>query len=125
MLHIKSGDEQREKMYKRVWFEYALRVLCGVGIAGALVIWATIKHSGLRSYVEDELLTPEVIILAFIDMLSKKILTAIAGTDFVISAFVQTEMWALAMPQAEKDSHHAEVQDFDQLMSNSKAVSPA
>jgi len=116
ILHIKSGDEERERMYKLVWFEYALRVLCGLGIIGALFAWATLEHNGLKEYVQSELLTPNIILLGIIDTFSKKIITAVAGTDFVLVAFVQTEMWSLEVPATAKDAHIAEVQDFDKFI---------
>jgi len=120
ILSITSGDVERERLYGRIWFEYLLRVVCGLGLIGALIAWATAKHTGLREYVENELFTVEVILLMAIDILSKKVVTAVAGTDFVLHAFVSTELWYGAMPAETKDIHESEVQEMDMLL-NPKA----
>lgn len=118
ILGIHTGDEERERLYKRIWFEYALRVLCGVGMLGALIAWLAEKHDGLRDYFQNELLTPEVLVLAIVDIFSKKVMTAICGTDFVLSAFLQTELWQDAMSLEAKDTHKAEVREVYLLMNN-------
>lgn len=116
ILSVKAGDTGREHLYKRIWFEYFLRVFCGVGIMCALIAWVTLEHNGLKEYLRIDLLTPEVMALAIVDMLSKKVVTAVGGTDAVLSAFVQTEVWFGALPRDEQQAHDLEVQEVDTLM---------
>jgi len=116
LLGIKSGDSEREKMYGKIWFEYVLKALFAVGILVTLIIWVTIGHDGLKKYMQTELLTMDVILLGVVDVLSKKVITAVAGTDLVMFACVQTETWYAEMPDADKNAHAAEVRDFEKLV---------
>lgn len=123
LLNLQVGDEEREKMYTRIRGEYGLRLVCAVSTAGAIVAWANRKHKGLNEYVEyvlEEILTPEVIAIVLIDAIARKIMTAVAGTDFVLGAFVSTEAWYIALPQSAKERHTSEVQEVDFLYKSSR-----
>lgn len=117
ILAIKSGDAEREKLYKRAWFEYFLRGLTGFGAVAALVVWATRQGLGVQQYVRHELLSIDVIITSVADYYSKKILSAIAGTDAVLTGFVQSERWHQQMTEESKRDHSMAVQDLDLLVS--------
>lgn len=116
ILSLKSGDAEREKLYKRVWLEYGLRMATATGIAASAIAWALTKHAGLQDYVQNELLNADVIIFTAIDVLAKKAVTAIAGTDIVLNAFVKTELWSAALPLDAKDTQQADVQELGQLL---------
>jgi len=131
ILFIKNGNAEREKLYKRIWFEYALRVAAATGIAVAVAAWVATKHTGLQDYVQNELFSTEVIVIASIDILSKKVVTAIGGTDLILNAFLRTELWSAALPLDAKESHLTEVTDVallfkvpteDQQMNDCKAT---
>jgi len=116
MLYIRRGDEQRQVLYRRVWGEYILRIVLGVGILGILIIWDQHKNAGLMEAVKDEVLTTEVLISAVLDLLAQKIVTVVAGTDLVLSAFVQTEMWQLTATDEERQAHEDDVQSMAKTM---------
>lgn len=115
ILAIKNGDAEREKMYRRVWVEYALRVILGLGILGALLMWSAQNNVGLREYIMKELLTLDVIVAAVLDFYSKKIVTAVAGTDAVVSAFVQSERWRSKWSEEELRFHWSAVEELKRL----------
>lgn len=90
------GDAQRQRVYMIIWLEYGLRVLFGGGVIAACGYWVLKKDQwGLKEYVRDDLLTPQVMVAWLLDFLSKKIITAISSTDVLINAFVQSEQWQM------------------------------
>lgn len=115
ILSIKNGNAEREKLYKRIWFEYALRVAAAAGIAISIAAWIASKHAGLQNYVQNELFSTQVIVFAAIDILAKKVVTAIGGTDLIQNAFLRTELWSAALPLDAKENHQTEVMDVAML----------
>jgi len=95
--------------------EYALRVIIGLGIIGALFVWSIMKTEGLREYITKELLTPDVIGAAVVDYYAKKILTATAGTDTVIFVFTSSEHWRKQLTKAQLEDHETTVDDLMRL----------
>lgn len=94
MLNLKNGEQERQKLYRRIWGEYALRLILGTLIALKLFLWvANNDRLGLSDYVQKHLLTREVLIPIVLGYYSRKIITAVCGTDIVLGAFVQSELW--------------------------------
>eukprot|EP00928_Gymnodinium_smaydae_P040102 TRINITY_DN27253_c0_g2_i1.p1 TRINITY_DN27253_c0_g2~~TRINITY_DN27253_c0_g2_i1.p1 ORF type:complete len:585 (+),score=69.85 TRINITY_DN27253_c0_g2_i1:40-1794(+) len=115
ILAIKSGQAEREKMYSRILCELCLRGFLIIAILVSLFLQPNVRKSGVRGYVYQELLTLKTIGISIIDVLAKKSLTAVAGTDVILGAFVSTEMWADGLPESDKKSHWEEVKEFDAL----------
>jgi hypothetical protein len=116
MLSLKSGDAQREILYGRVWAEYILRVFLGVGILVVLFFWDMQNNGGLMKYVQTKVLTTEVLATAAIDLVAKKIVTAVAGTDLVLSAFVQAEHWQVNGSQEDRQVHDDQVRTLAKFL---------
>ncbi|CAJ1327161.1 unnamed protein product [Effrenium voratum] len=88
-----SGEKGRWRLYRLVWVEYGLRGLFASAGLAALLVWVLQKGltESLLSYIRADLLTPFAIASMVADFFARKALTAVAGTDAMVSAFVQTE----------------------------------
>ncbi|CAK8992175.1 Cell death-inducing p53-target protein 1-like [Durusdinium trenchii] len=117
----KSGDEGRWHFYRLIWVEYGLRALFGLALLGAMLIWVFQKNlqQSLLDYIRDDLLTPRALMSIVADFFTRKSLTAVAGTDAMVSAFVQTETWRLK--QDAEASQAIAAQDLERLMAKRTA----
>mmetsp|Transcript_96785 Transcript_96785/g.312550 ORF Transcript_96785/g.312550 Transcript_96785/m.312550 type:complete len:582 (-) Transcript_96785:607-2352(-) len=111
------GDEQRQRVYMTVWLEYGLRALLGACIVASCAVWILRRDQwGVKEYIRDDLLTPNVIIAWLLDFLSKKIITAVASTDALINAFVQSEQWQMqALQGPAKDDFMGTLNDLSRV----------
>lgn len=118
---LKLRDSDRQLLYKRVCMEYALKTVFGFGVVAALIAWTFRKnwHDFIAKYVHQNFLTPQVVVASLANILSKKILVAIAGTDAILNALVQSERWHATMPDSERAAHDACVVEYQLMMTGS------
>lgn len=114
----KSGDEGRWHFYRLMWMEYGLRAVLMLVLLGALLLWVFQKNmqQSLLDYIREDLLTPRALVAMIADFLTRKSLTAVAGTDAMVSAFVQTETWRVKMNKDVEASQTIAAQDLERLM---------
>ena len=120
----KGGVSGRWRVYRLIWVEYGLRFVFGLCTLAACIAWAFEKKfdQSLLTYIRQDLLTPLAIAKIVSSFFAKKALTAVAGTDAMVSGFVQCETWRLKMNEVEGKSHASAVADLDRLVDPYKAV---
>lgn len=118
-----SGESGRDRVYSLIWVEYGLRAVLGLALIAVLVLWVLRKGLGedLVNYVQEELLSPRTMAAAVADFFTRKAVTAVAGTDAMLSAFVQTEVWREQKTPQEVEAHETAVADLNRLASPFKA----
>jgi hypothetical protein len=121
---LKLRDSERQLLYRRVWVEYALKCVLGLGIVASLVAWTFRKNwrDFIAKYVHQNFLTPDVMISSLISLLAKKVLVAISGTDAILNALVQSERWHATMPDPERAAHDACVVEYQHMMTGSTCI---
>merc|ERR1740117_953004 len=92
ILHL--DDTQRDTLYARAWAEYFARAVIVSAALASAVYWITSTlTSSLVGAIRDTLLTPEFVLLSILDILSRKISTAVAGTDALVVAMCHGMLW--------------------------------
>eukprot|EP00746_Dinoflagellata_sp_MGD_P032648 gnl/MRDRNA2_/MRDRNA2_177833_c0_seq1.p1 gnl/MRDRNA2_/MRDRNA2_177833_c0~~gnl/MRDRNA2_/MRDRNA2_177833_c0_seq1.p1 ORF type:complete len:225 (+),score=42.62 gnl/MRDRNA2_/MRDRNA2_177833_c0_seq1:24-677(+) len=102
--------------------EHVLMVVLVAGLVGFLSVWAAGKDVELvdvQGYIKDTFGTPDIICFVFADFLYRKIVTAVAGTDATLHAFVQAEAWRKAVDHEGKEAHSVAVHDLALLWHSS------
>lgn len=120
-VHITHCTPDPLQEFHTPWFDYAARITLAVGVVAFLAVWSVSKDVDLinvQGYIQDTLLTPDVLIFVITDFLYRKIVTATAGTDFVLHAFVQAESWRQAVAPEGKEEHSLSVNDLRCLWQN-------
>jgi len=124
---LKLQDSERQLLYKKVWMEYGLRAVLGLTILVVLYFWSARRgfQDALIQYLKQDILTPKFMIAGVLEYYAKKIMNAVAGTDVVMVAFVQSEAWIDALPHDELSAHRSCTRDFKVLLVDSvPAVNP-
>ncbi|CAD7937841.1 unnamed protein product [Amoebophrya sp. A25] len=115
-----EGDRERDRMYRWIWIDYGAKFVCGIAIVITLISWTESNGlTGLQSFAFDTLLDPLTIFTLVVDIVAKKILTAVAGTDLILYAYTRTELWVLEAHDREvsgKAEWRAEVEDMGTLL---------
>jgi len=115
LVGIGAGEEERKRLYRELRYISLLQIFLVVAIAGVVLLWALSKHDGLLDQVNMELLSPKVIAVLLVDLYFKKVSTTVAGTEFVLYAFVSTELWAASMPADIRATHVDVLSEFNRL----------
>ncbi|CAE7668442.1 hypothetical protein AK812_SmicGene19193 [Symbiodinium microadriaticum] len=89
-LKLKPGTEGRWKFYRRVWVEYGLRgpLLIAIGLAMSAFLRDTLGNELLEN--RDPL---DLLFFSTLNYFARKTLTAVAGTDVMVSTFLQSRYW--------------------------------
>eukprot|EP00439_Symbiodinium_sp_Y106_P066420 s4086_g10.t2 len=89
-LKIKPGTEGRWKFYRRVWIEYGLRGPCliAIGVSMSAFMRDTLGNDFLQGRNPLNML-----VFSTLNYFARKTLTAVAGTDVMISTFLQSRYW--------------------------------
>ncbi|CAE7437465.1 unnamed protein product [Symbiodinium natans] len=98
-LKLRPGYEGRWKFYRKVWVEYGLRV--------PIIIAIFFSMSGfMRDRFGNEFLQGRnplpMLVFSVLEYFARKTLTAVAGTDAMISGFLQSESWRAGFTDQDK-----------------------
>ena len=120
----KGGSAGRWRVYRLIWVEYGLRGVFGLTTLAAFIAWMFHKNleESIMKYIRQDLLTVRAITTIISDFFARKALTAVAGTDAMVSAFVQSETWRLKMDPDEAKNHDRAVADLERLADLYKAA---
>merc|ERR1712048_559284 len=91
-LRFQMGVHERWRLYRRIWFEYTMRFLMGAFAVGMLLAFVNSKYGSVKILLASLSMSGLLGVLV-INYLARKIIMAVAGTDMVLSAFLQTELW--------------------------------
>lgn len=57
-----------------------------------------------------------ILVRVLINYLARKILTAVAGTDLILSALLRTEFWRFGWTVADRDKFEEQMREFGRLL---------
>eukprot|EP00928_Gymnodinium_smaydae_P036501 TRINITY_DN25506_c0_g1_i1.p1 TRINITY_DN25506_c0_g1~~TRINITY_DN25506_c0_g1_i1.p1 ORF type:complete len:619 (+),score=42.60 TRINITY_DN25506_c0_g1_i1:81-1937(+) len=114
-LNLRESDSERQMLYRKVWCEYGLRVVLGAGGVGAALGFIQREFGFVQIMLVDA--TPFIFFtLLLIDYYARKSLLAVAATDALLSAFLQSELWRSSLPSDSKSTHEATLKDLSGLL---------
>eukprot|EP00392_Amoebophrya_sp_AT5.2_P012369 g12472.t1 len=115
-----EGDKERDRLYRYVWMDYLAKLVCAGLIVFTLISWVESRGlTSLQTYLFEYILEPMTIVSLLVDIVAKKIITAVAGTDLILYAYTRTELWQMEAEDNElfgKKQHRAEIEDIGTLL---------
>lgn len=114
-LELQMDVHERWRLYRRVWLEYTMRFLAGAFAIGMLIAFMNRKFGSIQMLLASMSMAGPFVLLV-INYLSRKILTAVAGTDMILSALLQTEFWRFGWTVADRDKFDEQVRELGRLL---------
>lgn len=116
-MEMRSGQEERWTLYRKVWCEYGFRALTLIGSAIAFLFFFRF-NSIVRSALQEEIKALRWTdgVLMFSSFLAQKGRVAVAFTDIFMKAHMRGELWTDLSPQESTDIERETLKDLGSLL---------